>query len=71
MLKRALDNLKTQDATQVFITEGIKLGSDPEVHTAFLTTSRLFAREAGLQPGEQAIIVNGRVRLSLFSVQRG
>ncbi|KAG1862437.1 UDP-glucose:glycoprotein glucosyltransferase-domain-containing protein [Suillus tomentosus] len=61
VLKRALDDLKTQDATQVFIAEGIKLGSDPEAHTAFLTTSRLFAREAGLQPGEQAIIVNGRL----------
>jgi transcriptional regulator of nitric oxide reductase len=66
MLKRALDNLETQDATQVFITEGIKLQSDPQAHTAFLTKSRLVAREAGLRPGEQAVIVNGRVRFSFF-----
>ncbi|KAG2028540.1 hypothetical protein BDR03DRAFT_826561, partial [Suillus americanus] len=34
---------------------------DPQAHTAFLTTSRLLAREAGLRPGEQAVIVNGRL----------
>lgn len=61
VLKRALDNLETQDATQVFIAEGIELRSDQQAHTAFLTTSRLLAREAGLRPGEQAIIVNGRL----------
>jgi UDP-glucose:glycoprotein glucosyltransferase len=61
VLKRALNDLETQDATQVFITEGIKLRSDPQARTAFLTASRLLAREAGLRPGEQAIIVNGRL----------
>ncbi|KAG1823651.1 glycosyltransferase family 24 protein [Suillus subaureus] len=61
VLQRALNDLETQDATQVFITEGVKLRSDPQAHTAFLTTSRLLAREAGLRPGEQAIIVNGRL----------
>ncbi|KAG1851914.1 glycosyltransferase family 24 protein [Suillus subluteus] len=61
VLKRALDNLETQDATQVFAAEGIKLRSDQQAHTAFLTTSRLLAREAGLRPGEQAIVVNGRL----------
>lgn len=65
IFKRALDNFETQDAAQVFITEGITLQSDPQAHTAFLTTSRLLAREAGLRPGEQAIIVNGRVRFPL------
>lgn len=61
MFKRALDNFETQDAAQVFIAEGITLQSDPQAHTAFLTTSRLLVREAGLRPGEQAIIVNGRL----------
>ncbi|KAG1729250.1 glycosyltransferase family 24 protein [Suillus lakei] len=61
VIKRALDDLETQDAAQVFITEGIQLRSDPQAYTAFLTTSRLLAREAGLRPGEQAVIVNGRL----------
>ncbi|KAG2069543.1 hypothetical protein BDR04DRAFT_1101419 [Suillus decipiens] len=61
VLKRALADLETQDATQVFITEGIQLRPDPLAYTAFITTSRLLAREAGLRPGEQAIIVNGRL----------
>ncbi|KAG0702039.1 glycosyltransferase family 24 protein [Suillus ampliporus] len=61
VLRRALDDWETQDAAQVFIAEGVPLQSDPQAHTAFLTTSRLLAREAGLQPGEQGIIVNGRL----------
>ncbi|KAG2134823.1 glycosyltransferase family 24 protein [Suillus clintonianus] len=61
VLKRALDDLETQDAVQAPITEMIRRQFDSPVHTAFLTTSRLLAREAGLRPGEQGIIVNGRL----------
>lgn len=67
VLRRALDKVEIQDAAQVFITEGIQFQSDSEAHTAFLTTSRLLAREVGLQPGERAILVNGRVRCSFVS----
>ncbi|KAG1748320.1 glycosyltransferase family 24 protein [Suillus paluster] len=61
VLRRALDDLETQDSAQLFIAEGVRLQLDSQAHTAFLTTSRLLAREAGLQPGEQAILVNGRL----------
>lgn len=67
VLRRALDEVELEGAAQVFIAEGIPLQLDPQAHTAFLTTSRLLAREVGLQPGERAILVNGRV-CCLFSL---
>lgn len=67
VLQRALGEVELEGAAQVFIAEGIPLQSDPQAHTAFLTTSRLLAREVGLQPGEQAILVNGRVCRLFFS----
>jgi len=67
VLLRAFDEVEIDDTAQVFITEGIQLRSDPRAHTAFLTTNRVVAREVGLQPGEQAILVNGRVRRPFVS----
>jgi UDP-glucose:glycoprotein glucosyltransferase len=67
VFRRALDGVKMQDAAQVIISEGTRLRPDPQAYTAFLTTSRLLAREVGLQPGEQAVLVNGRVRCLFVS----
>ncbi|OAX38260.1 hypothetical protein K503DRAFT_800568 [Rhizopogon vinicolor AM-OR11-026] len=60
VLRRALE-VEMEDVAQIFDAEGIQLQSDPQARAAFLTTNRLLAREVGLQPGERAILVNGRL----------
>lgn len=49
------------------ITGGISLADmDLQAHEEYEQSSRLLVRDANLQYGEQAIIINGRVRLSTF-----
>lgn len=47
------------------LLDGAPLSSpDDETYAAFVMASRFVVRKLKLQPGDQAIIVNGRVRLS-------
>jgi UDP-glucose:glycoprotein glucosyltransferase len=54
----------SEQATINDLTGGVLLKDiSKEAYTKYLTSTHLLAREIGLRPGEQALVVNGRVRL--------
>jgi hypothetical protein len=59
------DRLQVDLPHDGLLAEQISMGDfDTEVYTRFVTSSRLVARELHIAPGEQTLIVNGRVRVS-------
>lgn len=60
------DRLQADLSHDGLLDENVGEGKfDEEVYATFVKSSRLVARELHVSPGEQALIVNGRVSVSL------